>query len=997
MRTLAEVQSEWLTDPETGLSASQALESRRRHGGNHLTPRPREPIWKLLLAKFDEPIIRILLAAALLKIVVDLFGVTAAAGLGGLACIVVIALVSATIAAARPWLSALLFAGAALLVLLSIVLGHPSFDGLAIMIAVALATGVSFAAEYKSDREFELLNSRQESRPVKVRRDSMVHSVPIEDIVVGDLVLLEMGDEVPADGWLVRATELHIDQSLMTGESEPVHKLAHAARHAALGLDAPSSVFRGTQVVDGVGRLVVAAVGDETMLGEIARSLGGASDAAAADRVQARMSVSKELTPLQQKLKKLADAISIVGYCAAVSIFVALMIRGWIDGTIHWPISADDAKSVAGVVLNNFVIMVVIVVVAVPEGLPMSVTISLALAMRKMTQANSLVRQLAACETIGSATVICTDKTGTLTQNRMEVADVVMPGQQPDENVSLPSGRDFRQPASRLDWMVLSCAVNSTAELEMKDGRATVIGNSTEGALLRWLHARQIDYDQLRRAVPPVYQLHFSSERKQMSTVIAVERRSVVLTKGAPELLLAQCGRTLDPSGQFRDWSEGEKLEVESRLAQAAAGAVRTLGFAIGELPYGTPTDEKSLHALRDRLTENSAWLAFVAIRDPLRPEVAHAVAECRAAGIEVIMVTGDVTATARAIAGEIGLLDRTDDCVWTSGEFGERSDSEAAAALPHLRVLARARPLDKFRLVRLLQEQGEVVAMTGDGTNDAPSLKKADVGLSMGVTGTEVAKEASKIVLLDDSFTTIVRAVHWGRALYENIQRFVLFQLTINASALVIAFLAPFLGFGEPPFTVLQLLWINMIMDTLASIGLCAEPPREGLMREPPKRRDESIVTRPMLRTMIVTATFFVVVMIALLLAMKGPVERPGWFAGVGQRSAEFPLFSIRQATIFFTTYVLFQVWNLINCRSLSPRVSGWSGLTRNRAILVIATLIVVGQLLIVQFGGAVFQVEPLRALDWLAIAAGTASVIVVAETLRFLDRRRTAPRAAT
>jgi Ca2+-transporting ATPase len=474
--------------------------------------------------------------------------------------------------------------------------------------------------------------------------------------------------------------------------------------------------------------------------------------------------------------------------------------------------------------------------------------------------------------------------------------------------------------------------------------------------------------------------MHFSSERKRMTSVVRVGDRLIALVKGAPEILLAR-----SPS-----LAAIERQSMEARLAESAGQASRTLGFAMRELPAGTATDEESLHEMRESLDQDLVFLGFVGIRDPLRPEVRDAIAECRTAGIEVKMITGDVAATARAIAGEVGLLDGPESLVMTSAEFNERSDAEISELLPRLRVLARARPLDKYRLVSLLQARGEVVAMTGDGTNDAPSLKKADVGLAMGIAGTEVAKEASKIVLLDDSFATIVRAVRWGRALYENIQRFVQFQLTINVSALVIAFVAPFLGFGEPPFTVLQFLWINIIMDTFAAIALCSEPPRPGLMHEPPKRRDDQIVTPTMWRTIAVTAAFFIIAMIVLLVGMKGPPGNPGWFAGNGPRSEEFPLFTVRQATLFFTTYVLFQIWNLINCRSLVPAVSGLARLGSNRAFLLIAGLIVAGQVAIVTLGGSIFQVEPLGITDWLIIAAATSSVLVVAEGLRLILRPR-------
>jgi Ca2+-transporting ATPase len=637
----------------------------------------------------------------------------------------------------------------------------------------------------------------------------------------------------------------------------------------------------------------------------------------------------------------------------------------------------------AGALIRYFMYMVIIIVVAVPEGLPMSVTVSLALAMRKMTRANSLVRQLVACETVGSTTVICSDKTGTLTQNKMQVVRLTWDGQLFDRDTpewALPEvDRAWPRDGKPLDWMVLIAAVNSTANLEMKEGKLSPVGNSTEAALLFWLHEAGLEYRKLRLQFEPLYQIHFTSERKRMTSVIRYRDRLAVLTKGAPEWLLAQTTHYQGADGMVREWTLAAKAKVEENLRQTTAKAMRTLAFGYALLPADTPVDADGLHARRESLEQGLVYVGFVAIRDPLRADVADAVAQCRKAGIEVKMITGDNIETARAIGTEIGLLDRPDAVVLTSQEFNALSDTEVKERLPRLRILARARPLDKFRMVKLLQEGNAVVAVTGDGTNDAPALKKADVGLAMGLAGTEVAKEASNIVLLDDAFSTIVKAVHWGRSLYENIQRFIQFQLTINVSALVIAFLGPLFGV-KPPFTILQLLWINVVMDTFASIALCSEPPRPGLMNLPPKRRDENILTRSMLWNIFTTAVFFIVVMMALLMGMK----YGHWFAGDGPQDPEFPGFTDRQVSIFFTVYILFQVWNEINCRSLVPEVSGFQGLFRNWVFLGIVGTIVVVQVLIVSLGGKVFQVEPLGFVDWLVIAVCTSSVLVFAEATR-------------
>lgn len=972
MRSFRDIAACFPQSASSGLTSEQVSESRNRFGANRLTPLPRDPVWKKFLEKFDEPIIRILLAASLLKIVVDLFEAnTLAGGIGLLSAILVLS--GVLFSRVREWVPPMLFALAAALVGVSAVIGDLSYEGLAVMIAVALATGVAFLMEYRSDQEFEKLNANKDAIRVKALRDGAACVVSLEDVVVGDLVILEMGDEVPADGRIVRANELHIDQSLMTGESEP-------ARKTVGGPEEESTACRGTQVVEGAGQMLITNVGDDTLLGAIARKMSGEPDATPVEgetreaRVQRKLTISKTATPLQEKLASLARLISRIGYGAAIAIFFALLARGLWVGEIRWPGPGDDIRSVhlasVKALLSYIVYMVIVIVVAVPEGLPMSVTVSLALAMQKMSRANALVRQLVATETIGSATVICSDKTGTLTQNCMTVSRVGLAGRVLEGEIGNAD--------SLVRLLAVNASINSTANLVVLDGKPRTVGNTTEGALLQWLHARGIDYASLRAKHPVLYQIHFSSERKRMTTVVDVGGSTIALVKGAPELLLADCKSCFDADGrvqpidQFRD-------EIQSQLRAAAGDAMRTLAFAQTELPADFPQDEEGIHSRRDELERNLVFVGFVAIRDPLREDVRQSITECREAGIEVKMITGDNSETARAIGRDAGLLDAPDSLVLTSEEFNSLEDDELKERLPRLRILARAKPLDKYRLVKLLQEQSHVVAMTGDGTNDAPSLKKADVGLAMGIAGTEVAKEASKIVLLDDAFSTIVRAVHWGRSLYENIQRFIQFQLTINVSALAIAFLGPFLGF-RPPFTVLQLLWINVIMDTFAAIALCSEPPRSGLMRMPPKRRDESIITRSMLGAILGTAAFFVVAMLALLIGM----EHGGWFAGTGPHSAEFPTLTMRQATIFFTVYVFFQVWNQINCRSLSPRESGLKGLFANPTFLAIASLTVVGQVLIVRFGGAVFQVEPLEFRDWLIIAAATSSVLLFAELAR-------------
>ncbi len=1070
MRTLLDVQNQFPGSfPDKGLTAEQAAHSRQQFGSNALTPLPREPTWKKFVEKFDEAIIKILLAAALLSMFVEMFrgkpedhipGHPAVAGT--LLLIAAVVLVALFVFRQQYWIPTAMFVSALTVFFVGLAIDpkHPLIEGLAVMIAVILATGVAFLNEAKSDREFEILNARKKSIRVKVIRGEEFQTVTMEEVVVGDNVVLEMGDEIPADGRLFKATELYIDQSLMTGESMPVLKKASTLEDSSDGPDKPGCAYRGTQVVDGVGQLVVTEVGDATYLGQIARKLSaedeeeeeGAAEDTQEKRVKHKLTISKEQTPLQVKLTALADLISNVGYVAAVAIFLALLVRGLVVGEVFWP-RADsfgpDALKVGGVLLSYFVYMVIIIVVAVPEGLPMSVTVSLALAMQKMTRANSLVRQLVACETIGSATVICSDKTGTLTQNKMKVVRLYWDGKvrdlntpdwvKPDRDRLLtPPPDGGGSPGQPLDWIALNAAVNSTANLEVKEGKLVTVGNNTEGSLLQWLHESGLEYQKLRLQFEPLFQIHFSSDRKRMTSVVKQGARLAVLAKGAPEWVLANTTHSLTVEGLAKPWTPEARQAVEEALRDSASQAMRTLAFAYGVLPEGTPQDEDSLHAMRADLETNLVFAGFVAIRDPLRDDVKAAVDECRRAGIEVKMITGDNVETARAIAFDIGLIDRrdapidTDDAVVLTHDRFEALHKQYAEAreqlqasrgrqppesssppdgggalapgadapgspeakkiqeqLAGLRVLARARPLDKYKMVEVLQDRNEVVAMTGDGTNDAPSLKKADVGLAMGIAGTEVAKEASKIVLLDDAFSTIVKAVHWGRSLYENIQRFIQFQLTINVSALVIAFLGPFLGV-RPPFTVLQLLWINVIMDTFASIALCSEPPRPGVMLQKPKRKDENILTPAMIKTIFTTATFFVVVMLGLLLGMR----YGQWFAGT-EPAPEWEFFplTVRQVSIFFAVYVFFQVWNQINCRSLTPQESGLTGIFQNGTFLVIVGIIVVVQILITSVPGlaSIFKVELLSVWDWVLIVLSTSSVLIFAEIARQIRRAST------
>ena len=831
-----------------GLDTARVATSRAQYGSNTLTPPVREPLWRQYVKKYNDPIIRILLLA-----------IAISAG---------VALIS----------------GAGLL------------DTAGICAAVVLATSLSFVSEYRSSREFDILNAHRNDMPVKVFRNGSATTVPAGEIVCGDLIILEAGDAVPADGYVLSSDHLFTDESAFSGESEPV------------GKDMASKLLKGTFVTAGRGRMAAAAVGDKAEMGKIAASLG-------IDHTTR--------TPLEVKLKDLARLISRFGYAMAALISAALLIRGILSGDVN----GFNIES-ATYVLNYFMLAVVIIVVAVPEGLPMSVALSLSLAMRRMTAANCLVRRLIACETIGSATTICTDKTGTLTKNQMEV--VVSSSGDP-----VPVSGLLKTPA---EWIALNAAVNSTAHLSERDGRMATIGNSTEGALLRWLLAGSLDYNHIRAETAIKKQVLFDGTRKRMSTVVEIGGRQYLLVKGAPEIVAQRCDQIPD---------------IED-FGKYASRAMRVLSFAHKEVINGDDSEAKL------------AWDGFVAIRDELRDNIAGSIAQCIKAGIRVRMVTGDSRETGIAIAREAGIL--KNGAVLLGAEFRNLSEQERVAVAEDLDVLARAEPMDKLLLVQALQKGGQVVAVTGDGINDAPALRFADVGLSMGLSGTEVAREASDIIILDDSFATITSAVLWGRSLYENIQRFLLFQLTINFCACILAFIAPLLGYPEP-FTILQILWINIIMDTLAAFALCSEAPHAGLMDRPPIPRGAPIITRFMGVSIIITGTFFIICGLLQIAT--------GFYKGVDPAVA---------GTAFFTAFILAQVWNGINCRALCGKMPPF--ITGNPVFFGVMGSIVLAQFCIVEYGGAIFHTVPLSPGAWGVIALATASVLIVGFATRIAYR---------
>lgn len=836
-----------------GLSSDQVTLLRNTHGENVLTPPKRDPLWKQYFAQFESPLIRILILAVIVS------GVIAVIEKDGY------------------------------------------LDTVAIFIAVFLATGISFASEYKSNREFEVLNAHRDDIPVKVIRDGMPRIIPARDVVVGDLILLEAGDIVPADGYCRGSDGLFLDEATFTGESEPIRKKTD------------DELYKGTFVRGGKGQMQSAAVGDATRMGTIAQSLG-------IDHTTP--------TPLTEKLTGLAGIISWFGYIMAALIILSLLIRGYFMGDISG-LNLDTARHL----VNYLILAVTIIVVAVPEGLPMSVALSLSLAMQKMTRAHCLVRKLVACETIGSATIICTDKTGTLTKNQMDVVE---------SSTGNPVAVN-ELPHSPQEWVTLNAAVNSTAHINTENGTPVIIGNITEGALLRWLEDAGIDYRAVRAGYPVLTQQLFDGTRKRMSSVITINDRQWLLVKGAPEIIASRCTVSIN-------------LDT---VNASAARAMRTLAFAHREIVNGDE-DETGL-----------TWDGYVGIRDAIRENIGSSVATCHRAGVRVCMVTGDNPETAKAIAIETGILKT--GSVMTGAEFRDLPKDQQVIATRDLEVMARAEPLDKLLLVRALQQDHHVVAVTGDGINDAPALKHADVGLAMGQSGTDVAREASDLILLDDSFATIASGILWGRSLFENIQRFLVFQLTINIAACFLVFLFALMGYPSP-FTIIQILWINIIMDTLAAFALCSEAPHPGLMTRPPVPRTAPIITRFMWMSILVTAAFLI---------LMGIVHLRTGFLG-GSTAAE-------ASTVFFAAFIIAQVYNGLNCRALNGEMPPL--LTGNWIFFAVMGIIVAATVIMVQVGGEVFGTVPLSLGQWVQIIVVTASVLVLGYLLRsceaFLNRR--------
>lgn len=876
----------------TGLTDAEVSASRSKFGINILTPPKKESLWHRFISKFSDPLIIVLLIAGFLSIGISCYeywGLEEGIGV--------------------------------------------FFEPIGIFIAILLATGLAFFFELKADREFALLNQVNDDEPVQIIRNGGAMSVPRKDVVVGDIVILNTGEEVPADGELLEAVMLNIDESTLTGE--PIaHKTTDPAHFDKEATFPSNRAMRGTKVMEGHGVMRVTAVGDHTENGKVFEA------AQIDDGVK---------TPLTEQLDRLGKLISKIAYCVAAIIIIGRTAMYFAE------VPDFEWLSFFTHLLQTFMIAVALIVVSVPEGLPMAVTLSLAYSMRRMLKTNNLVRKMHACETMGATTVICTDKTGTLTQNQMQVADE----------------RFFGNPSDEI--LAEGIAVNSTAQLDLSGEKPQVLGNPTEGALLLWLNKRGVDFSSIRENAVRIEELPFSTERKYMATVVeSAAGKRIMYVKGAPEIVFGMC----------RDTSGVTKSEIDALLLEYQNQAMRTLGFAYQELKPGDKTIEGG-KAVADNLT----FLGIVAISDPVRADVPDAVKEVLDAGINVKIVTGDTPGTAKEIGRQIGLWNDgrdTDRNIITGTEFEALSDQELKNRVGDLKIIARARPMDKKRLVEALQSRNEVVAVTGDGTNDAPALKAAHVGLSMG-DGTSVAKEASDITIVDNSFSSIGRAVMWGRSLFQNIRRFVLFQMTVNVAACLIVLSGAFMGM-ESPLTVTQMLWVNLIMDTFAAVALASLPPSAAVMKDKPRSRSAFIINRPMWKSIIGTGAIFFVLLLGLLYYFQHTdltsLTQIGT-ATFGENTGLTPY----ELSLFFTIFVFLQFWNMFNARAFTSHRSALN-LKNCGGFELIALLIFFGQILIVSVGGEFFNVVPLKFTDWAIIIASTSLVLWIGEAIRLLKK---------
>ncbi|WP_278590645.1 calcium-translocating P-type ATPase, PMCA-type [Capnocytophaga ochracea] len=900
-----------------GLTDAQVLESRKKYGENSLSSVEGEPLWKQFLEKFTDPIIIILLVALVFS-----FGVST----------------------------------------YEYMVHNEGFDAflepIGILFAVLLATGVAFYFEHKANKQFEILNQVNDEIYYKVIRNEHITQVLKKDIVVGDIVILETGEEVPADGELLEAVSMHINESTLTGEPL-VHKTTNPADFEAEATYPSNYVCRGTSVSDGHGIFEVKKVGDATEYGKVFEG------------VQIDNTVK---TPLNEQLDKLAGMITKISYAIAILVIVGRLI-------LYFTLPAHNINQIDWIdfghyLLNTAMIAITVVVVAVPEGLPMSVTLSLAYSMRSMMATNNLVRKMHACETMGATTVICTDKTGTLTQNQMTIYETYF--------------NRFTDEQLGEKLIAESMAVNSTAYLDFTDKeKPNVLGNPTEGALLLWLYGKGTNYLPIRERSEVLNQLTFSTERKYMATLVQSPAlgKPVLYVKGAPEIVMTFCYE----GGKFL--SDIPQADFEAKLLQYQNQAMRTIGFA-----YKVIDDPNTVISENGKLVINGLnFIGITAISDPVRPDVPASIEECLHAGIQVKIVTGDTPGTAREIARQIHLWD--DTCTErnqiTGVEFAAMSDTELLDRITDLRVISRARPLDKARLVNLLQQKGEVVAVTGDGTNDAPALKAAQVGLSMG-DGTSVAKEASDITILDNSFSSIGKAVMWGRSLYLNIQRFILFQMTINVAACIIVLIGAFLGV-ESPLTVTQMLWVNLIMDTFAALALASLPPSNRVMNDKPRVRGANIITKPMTKGIFGVGGFFVVLLFGFIQYFKNEditsltqFSITDYFSHFFHFGAPKNGLSAYELSLFFSIFVFLQFWNMFNAKAYRTGKSTFYNIGKSQGFILIATVIVIGQVFITTFGGQMFNVTPLKLTDWTIIIGATSLVLWTGEILRAIKTEK-------
>lgn len=875
-----------------GLTDAQIAESRKIHGVNILTPPKKPSILRRYFAKFRDPLIIILLIAGLASLGISIYEITV------------------------------------------LKLGFKVFfEPIGIFVAILLATGLAFIFEFRADKEFELLNKINDDEAVLVIRSGNATRIPRKEIVVGDIVIINTGEEIPADGELLEAVSLNIDESSLTGE--PItHKTVNPDDFDPEATFPSNHVMKGTKVMEGHGVIRITAVGDKTENGKL---------------IEATQIDDGVKTPLDEQLERLGKLISTASYAIAALVVAGRLWMYFID------MQGFDWIPFIAYLLQSIMIAVTLVVVAVPEGLPMAVTLALAFSMRKMLKTNNLVRKLHACETMGATTVICTDKTGTLTQNQMQVY----------------KSNFFGDPSDQVIYE--SIALNSTAQLNLSGERPEVLGNPTEGALLLWLNSRGVNFNEIRKNSKRIEELPFSTERKFMATIFSnAEGRKMLYVKGAPEIVFGMCEDT-----------EGvTKEELDAQLLEYQNMAMRTLGFAYAEIAdeSGVIKDNR-LHA------KGLKFLGIVAISDPVRGDVPHAVKEVIEAGIGVKIVTGDTPGTAKEIGRQIGLWDNETDGernIITGPEFEALTDEELMARVKDLKIIARARPLDKKRLVEALQESNEVVAVTGDGTNDAPALKSAHVGLSMG-DGTSVAKEASDITIIDNSFSSIGRAVMWGRSLYQNIQRFILFQMTVNVAACLVVLCGAFMGM-ESPLSVTQMLWVNLIMDTFAAMALACLPPSRSVMQEKPRSRSAFIISGGMWRFIIGVGGLFFAVLIGLVYYFEHTditSLTEMWSVPFGSNTG----LSEYELSLFFTIFVFLQFWNMFNARAFATGKSAFH-FKNCGEFLLIAAVIFGGQILIVELGREFFNVVPLKFLDWVIIIGCTSIVVWVGELSRLFNR---------